>query len=75
MTVELFTLAPDLAAIVRPGVLWWEGATVVDREPRLDPLLAEAERRVRADPPAEVGGGAHDVQTRRPRPDQDAAVE
>ena len=46
-------MAPDLAAIVRPGVLWWEGARVVDREPRLDPLLAEAEGRVRAHPPAE----------------------
>lgn len=54
MTVELFTRAPDLSAIVRPGVLWWEGARVVEREPRLDPLLAEVERRVRADPPAEA---------------------
>jgi DNA/RNA-binding domain of Phe-tRNA-synthetase-like protein len=35
-------------------LLWWEGASVVDREPRLDALLAEAERRVRAKPPAET---------------------
>jgi DNA/RNA-binding domain of Phe-tRNA-synthetase-like protein len=46
-----FTLAADLASIVRPGVLWWDGATVVEHEPRLDPLLAEAERRVRLHPP------------------------
>ena len=39
--------------IVRPAVLWWTGATVVDREPRLDPLLAEAEDKVRAHPPEE----------------------
>jgi hypothetical protein len=37
-----FILAPALAPIVRPGVLWWDGATVVDREPRLDELLREA---------------------------------
>jgi len=34
-------------------VIWWEGATVVDRDPRLDDLLADAERKVRANPPAE----------------------
>lgn len=48
-----FTLAPDLAVIVRPGLLWWSGATVVAHEHRLDPLLAEAEARVRLSPPAE----------------------
>ena len=48
-----FTCADELRAIVRPGVIWWEGATVVDRDPRLDDLLAEAERKVRANPPAE----------------------
>ena len=48
-----FTLAPALAAIVRPGVLWWSGATVVVHEHRLDPLLAEAEAKVRITPPAE----------------------
>lgn len=48
-----FTLAPELAAIVRPGVLWWDGAVVVEHEPRLDPLLADAERKVRAHPPEE----------------------
>jgi DNA/RNA-binding domain of Phe-tRNA-synthetase-like protein len=49
-----FSLAPALAAIVRPGLIWWSGATVVEHEPRLDPLLAEAEARVRITPPAEV---------------------
>lgn len=43
-----------LAAIVRPGVLWWSGATVVEREPRLDGLMVDAEARVRAHPPAET---------------------
>ena len=48
-----FLLAPELASIVRPGVIWWSGATVVLHEHRLDPLLAEAEARVRISPPAE----------------------
>jgi DNA/RNA-binding domain of Phe-tRNA-synthetase-like protein len=48
-----FSLAPGLAAIVRPGVIWWGGATVVLHEHRLDPLLAEAEARVRMSPPPE----------------------
>ena len=39
-----FSVAPDLAAIVRPGVCQLEGATVVECEPRLDgPLAAVAE--------------------------------
>ena len=49
-----FTLARDLAAIVRPGVLWLEGATVVEREPRLNAPLAAAEAAVRMNPPAET---------------------
>jgi hypothetical protein len=36
-----------------PGVIWWNGATVGLHEHRLDPLLAEAEARVRISPPAE----------------------
>ena len=48
-----FTLAPELTSIVRPAVIWWTGATVVLHEHRLDPLLAEAEARVRISPPAE----------------------
>ena len=53
MSHELFARASELAAIVRPAVLWWDGATVVEREPRLDPLLGAAERNVRAHPPEE----------------------
>lgn len=49
----MFTLADELKPIVRPGLLWWSGATVVSHEHRLDPLLAEAEARVRLSPPAE----------------------
>jgi DNA/RNA-binding domain of Phe-tRNA-synthetase-like protein len=49
-----FTLAPDLEAIVRPAVLWLDGAVVVEREPRLDAPLAQAEGAVRANPPEEI---------------------
>ncbi len=49
-----FTLAPELAPVVRPGVLWLEGATVVAREARLDAPLAAAEAAVRMHPPAET---------------------
>lgn len=48
-----FRLSPELTSIVRPAALWWSGATVVSREPRLDPLLSEAEAKVRITPPAE----------------------
>lgn len=54
MSAPAFTLDPALAAIVRPAVLWWSGATVVEHEPRLDQLMADAEARVRAHPPAET---------------------
>lgn len=53
MDSATFTLAAELKSIVRPGLLWWTGATVVPHEHRLDPLLAEAEARVRLSPPAE----------------------
>jgi DNA/RNA-binding domain of Phe-tRNA-synthetase-like protein len=53
VTPPTFTVDPELKSIVRPGVLWWAGATVLEQEPRLDPLLAEAAARVRANPPAE----------------------
>jgi DNA/RNA-binding domain of Phe-tRNA-synthetase-like protein len=42
-----FALAPELAGIVRPGVLWLEGATVVEREPRMDAPLAAVEASMR----------------------------
>ena len=53
MADATFSLSPELLAIVTPGLLWWTGATVVAHEHRLDPLLAEAEARVRVTPPAE----------------------
>ena len=49
-----FTLAPDLAAIVRPGVLWLDEATVVEHESRLNAPLAAAEAAVRMRPPEEI---------------------
>lgn len=49
-----FTLAPDLSSVVRPGVLWLAGATVVEREPRLNAPLAAAEAAVRTHPPVET---------------------
>ena len=49
-----FTLAADLASIVRPGLLSLEGATVVERDARLDAPLAAAEAAVRANPPNEI---------------------
>ena len=49
-----FERASELSSIVKPALLWWDGAHVVEREPRLDPLLAEAERRIRAHPPQET---------------------
>ena len=48
------SVAPDLAGIVRAGALWLDGATVVEREPRLSAPLAAAEAAVRTSPPAEV---------------------
>ena len=49
-----FTLAPDLVPIVRPGVLWLDDATVVEREGRLTAPLAAAEAAVRMNPPPET---------------------
>ena len=49
-----FVLAPDLVAIVRPGVLWLEGASVVEGDPRLDGPLAQAEAAVRVNPPEDM---------------------
>jgi DNA/RNA-binding domain of Phe-tRNA-synthetase-like protein len=49
-----FTLAPELSSIVRPGVLWLDGATVIERDGRLSTPLATAEAAVRAHPPAEM---------------------
>ena len=45
-------LAPELASLVAPGVLWLDGVTVVGHDPRLDAPLAAAEERARRQPPA-----------------------
>jgi len=47
-------VSPDLAAVVHPGVLWWQGATVSGHAAALDALLAEAEARIRARPPVDT---------------------
>jgi DNA/RNA-binding domain of Phe-tRNA-synthetase-like protein len=49
-----FSVAAEVAAVCRPAVAWLEGATVVDREPRLAALLAASESQVRQAPPAET---------------------
>lgn len=53
MVGQTFERAGELAGIVRPGVLWWTGARVTEHDARLDPLLDQAEQRVRAHPPEE----------------------
>jgi DNA/RNA-binding domain of Phe-tRNA-synthetase-like protein len=50
----IFAVAADLTLIVRPGVLWLEDATVVERDHRMDAPLAAAEAAVRISPPAET---------------------
>jgi len=49
-----FRLDPSLALILRPGVLWFEGATVVEHDHRMDAPLAAAEAAVRMNPPVET---------------------
>ena len=46
-----FRLSTDIADIVRPGLLWLDGGTVLEREPRLDSVLAAVEAQVRMTPP------------------------
>lgn len=48
------TVAPELESIVRPGVLWLDGAVVVEAESRLDAPLAAAAAAARAHPPEEI---------------------
>jgi len=47
-------VAADVAAVCHPAVAWLDGAHVVEREPRLTAQLAEAESKVRQQPPADV---------------------
>jgi DNA/RNA-binding domain of Phe-tRNA-synthetase-like protein len=48
-----FHLAPQLLSIVRPGLLWLDGATVAERDERLDLVLAAAESAARAASPGD----------------------
>jgi DNA/RNA-binding domain of Phe-tRNA-synthetase-like protein len=52
--VEEFHAGSDVVDIVRPGLLWLAGATVVEREPRLEAALGAAEAEVRARPPKDT---------------------
>jgi DNA/RNA-binding domain of Phe-tRNA-synthetase-like protein len=51
--VPEFTVDVEIQNIIRPAVLWWSGAHVVERDARLDARLLAAEERVRAHPPEE----------------------
>lgn len=51
--MSVFSVAPALLPVIRPAVLWWAGARVLERDARLDPLLAQAEEQVRRNPPVE----------------------
>jgi DNA/RNA-binding domain of Phe-tRNA-synthetase-like protein len=47
-------LAPELSAIVRPGLLWWDCARVGDRAAALDAVLADVTARTVAAPPSDT---------------------
>jgi DNA/RNA-binding domain of Phe-tRNA-synthetase-like protein len=55
MTVlPLFSVDAAMATVVRPAVLWWDGARVTDHSEVLDRELPAAEERVRRMPPEET---------------------
>jgi len=49
-----FTVDAAVATVVRPAVLWWDGAQVIDQSEVLDDELPAAEAHVRAMPPEET---------------------
>lgn len=49
-----FTVAPALASVVRPAVLWWRAATVVERPAGFEAIIATVSATVVAAPPADV---------------------
>ncbi|HUU36370.1 MAG TPA: phenylalanine--tRNA ligase beta subunit-related protein [Vicinamibacterales bacterium] len=53
MTVP-FAVESALAPVVRPGVLWWDGATVANGSPVLDAEIAPVTAAVLAAPPADT---------------------
>jgi DNA/RNA-binding domain of Phe-tRNA-synthetase-like protein len=52
--MRTFRIARELESIVRPGILWLEGAVVVEQDARLDTPLVAAEAAVRANPPEDI---------------------
>ncbi len=53
MTVP-FVVDPELARVVRPGVLWWEGVSVTSGSPAIDAELAAVVASVVAAPPGDT---------------------
>ena len=47
-----FAVAPDIARVVRPGVLWWDGVSVIEGSPVIDAELPSVVRAVLVAPPA-----------------------
>jgi DNA/RNA-binding domain of Phe-tRNA-synthetase-like protein len=58
-----FSVAPELAPIVQPGILWLEGATVVERHPGMDAPLAAIAEHFRLKPEATSVEGTTDAET------------
>ncbi len=54
MVLTPFSVDRALAGIVRPAVLWWRGAEVVDRPPGLEQVIPAVAATVKAAPPADV---------------------
>lgn len=50
----MFACAPDLARIVRPGVLWWDGSALRQDSAELEADVARVVARVLAAPPQEL---------------------
>ncbi len=51
---EPFAVEPDLARVVRPGVLWWDDVSVAAISPAIDAELATVVAAVVAAPPADT---------------------
>jgi len=49
-----FAVEPELANVVRPGVLWWEGVSVTAGSPAIDAELAAVVASVVAAPPGDT---------------------
>jgi len=49
-----FVVDPELARVVRPGVLWWEGVSVTSGSPAIDAELAAVVASVVAAPPGDT---------------------